>query len=118
MAMSTQMVSILARLWASLSSASFVRSASFSLTFAVSSLIRLFGLLAQIKSSLKSFRKGNFALKAARSLFVTTHEDEEAGSLVRMVCDALSIMMSRVSLIEDVSSSGVRAEGIQVGSVG
>jgi hypothetical protein len=65
-----------------------------------------------MKSSLKSFRKGNFALRAARLLSDMMYEDEEAGSLVGMVQDASSNMMSRASLIEDVSSSGVRADGI------
>jgi hypothetical protein len=82
------------------------------LTFAVSSLIRLSRLFALMKSSLKSFRNGNLALSAAKSLLDMTYEEDGAGSLVGMEHEDSSIMMSRTSLIEDVSSSEVRADGI------
>ncbi len=77
---STEMTPMFIRLWANLSSASFVLSASLSFMFAVSILIRQSGLFALMKPSLNSLRNGNFALSAARSLSITA-EPVPAGSL-------------------------------------
>ncbi len=80
--------------------------------FAVSSFIRESGLLALIKLSLKSFRKGNLALSEARSLSELAELVVSAGSFTPPVCDASLLMHSRALMIVAVSSSEFKSFGI------
>ncbi len=65
---------------------------------------------ALLKSSLKSFKKGNFARSTTKSLLDSTY-DVVARSLVVLEWDDSSTMMSRASLIVDGSSFEFRADG-------